>query len=123
MPHFVPLLNERGQQFEDVVHLVVEEHFLLRRSACLHVVENALESLVVCLLAFELFQLRGSNLLEHGGVVCNEVAHLHETFHDADAYVDSRAAAQCRRQHRGALLREYSGHVAPPSGLVSQLRV
>ena len=85
MPRFVPLFNERGRQFEGVVYLVVEEHFLLRRSACLHVVENALESLVVCLLAFELFQLRGSNLLEHGGVARNEVTHLHETANDADA--------------------------------------
>ena len=99
MPRFVPLFNERGRQFEGVVYLVVEEHFLLRRSACLHVVENALESLVVCLLAFELFQLRGSNLLEHGGVARNEVTHLHETANDADACVDSRVAAQYRRQH------------------------
>ena len=35
----------------------------------------------------------------HGGVARNEVTHLHETVHDADAYVDSRVAAQYRRQH------------------------
>ena len=73
MPRFVPLFNERGQQFEGVVHLVFEEHFLLRRPVCLHVVENELESLVGYLLAFELPQLHGSNLLEHGGVARNEV--------------------------------------------------
>ena len=51
-----------------------------------------------------------------------EVAHLRETVHDADACVDSRVAAQYRRQHRDALLREYSGHIAPPSVLFSQVR-
>ena len=83
---------------------------------------NALESHVGCLLVFELPQLHGSNLLEHGGVARNEVAYLHETVHDADAYVDRRVAAQYRRRHRDALLCEYSGHIAPPGVLFPQFR-
>ena len=59
----------------------------------------------------------------HGGIACNEVTHLREIVHDADACVDSRVAAQYRRRHRDALLREYSGHIAPPSVLFSEFRV
>ncbi len=57
----------------------------------------------------------------HGGVVRNEVAHLHETVYDADACIDSRVAAQYRRQRRDALLREYSRHIAPLNVLFPQV--
>ena len=111
----MPPLHERYQELECVVDLSLEEDLLIRRLVGLHVVEDALEALVGLLLVLDLASLDVADLLEHVGVVGDEVAHLHESIHDADAYLDGGLAAQDRREHGHALLCEDAGWIAPPA--------
>lgn len=96
-------LDQRDQQLEGGPGLPVEEDLLLRDFVGLHVVEDALESLVGGLLILQLAQLHRSDLLEHGGVAHDEVAHLDEAVHDADANRYGRFASEYRGEHAYAL--------------------
>ena len=59
-----------------------------------HVVEDALEALVGRTLRAVQPVINTPNLLEHMGVVRDEVAHHDEGVHNAYAHVDCRVAAQ-----------------------------
>ena len=114
-------LHECNQELERIVDLSLEEDLLIRRLVGLHVVEDALEALVGGFLVFQLPELNRADLLEHAGIVRDEVSHLDESVHDFDAYLYCRLAPEDSGEHGNALLGKHPGEVASAASTLGRL--
>ena len=98
--------HEIRQQAESIEHLPGEEDPLGLLDLALEQAEHLVEALVGRLPKRRLIQFDATQPLKQSGVLGEEVTHGDELVHNPYAHLDRGVAAQYRREHCDALLRE-----------------